>query len=186
MGVEEHLSAERLAGEIAPWLRKQLGSIRRMAISATNQARWVLLGHEKVSEKPTVEVFHGIGRAARPPKGANAEAVVVHPGGAAHPLAAALRDQETWRALDIDIADDETIQFNSVTVVYHRKTGVVEIRTPTGTAAPCARTSELAWLKSAITSIPPPADPDAAALLAAIQTVFDEWSIPGTTVLRAE
>lgn len=146
MGIHRVLSAERLAAETSPRSRQFHGMIRRMAIRETARSLWVMLGHEKVSEKPLAEPFLGIGIYARPPTGTRAEAIVANVGGAAQPVVLAARDEDTRRAIAkaVGLKADETILYNSVIVVLCRATGVVEIRTPDGEAFALALKSDVA------------------------------------------
>jgi len=119
--------------------RSILNMIRKMLVTVTRGPLWQFTGTLLMdpTQKETVqaEVFDGIGHAARPKAGANAEGIIVHVGAAAeHPVCVGTRDEGLRKAVVPDMLDDETATFNSATVVYHRKTGVVEIRTTGGTA----------------------------------------------------
>lgn len=127
---QEHISHER---------RAFFGMIGRMLVRVTRGDVWNLEGRTLISgEKETVraQVFHGIGRIARPKAGRNVEAIVVREGAAAeNPTIVAHRDLDTQKAVFPNgIGEDEQAVFNSVTLVYNRSNGTVEIRTPGGTA----------------------------------------------------
>ncbi len=145
MGIHRVLSAERLAAETSPSRRQFHGMIRRMAIRETARSLWVMLGHEKVNEKPVAEPFTGIGIFARPPTGTRAEAIVASVSGAGHPAVIAVRDEDTRRVIAkaVELKADETVLYNSVVVVLCRATGQVEIRTPDGLVFPLALKSDV-------------------------------------------
>lgn len=147
MGVEQHLSAERLAREVAPFVRKTLGTLRKMAIRATARAQWVLLGHEKVFEKPTAEVFSGIGIYARPIDAADAEVIVANISGAGNPVIIATRDETARRAMAADLGPGDTCVFNRTARVIIRANGTIEVtgstvKLGTGTFVPAGPTSD--------------------------------------------
>ena len=87
--------------------RRKLGQmIRRLRISASSGARWVLKGvsdFDSSIETENAESFDGIGFAARPKAGHNAEAITVKVGGeSGHPVIVATRSRDVVRGLFAD------------------------------------------------------------------------------------
>jgi phage gp45-like len=141
-------SSEDFAQETSAFRRFMYGMIRRFAITLAESARWQLLGQSGGAGGdevlPDVEAFTGIGFYARPPSsGGNPEAIGVGVGGTRTTVIIAVRDEATRQAVAGNIEDDETITFNSSTLVYNKKNGTVEIRTPTGTAVELALKSDV-------------------------------------------
>lgn len=184
----------------SPSTRNLFGRIRRFALGVTSRVKWQIIGHRLLDRKleaKEAELFGGIGLFARPSSGSKAEAIVVGLGddGAA-PAIVGVRDEGTRAAVVEELGgvdEDETVLFNSATVVYCKSTGVVEVRTPGGAAFALAKASELQALASdfyahihaasgAPTSGPMPSfvlpDPPS--------PVMTTPGFPGTTVLKGE
>ena len=172
-----------------PLARLLRGLVRRFSVSTTRGALWQLLGLRGLDgddEVTSVEVFHGIGIAARPPASGKPEAIVVNVGGAKAPVIVATRDQKTLDAVLADVGELEagsTLVYAAGAVIYVRANGTVEIRTPGGTAGALALEANLTALRAAIQgAVISPGDGGAAlktAILAA------SWTT-GTTVLKGE
>lgn len=123
--------------EVSSSVRTGAAMIRRMAVTLTSGAFWRVVGHKLIDGKPETrdaEVFSGIGFYSRPKAGHQVDALVVFPGGAANPIIIATRDEDARKAVAAGIAQDETIAFNSSTIVLVKANGTVEIRTAGGTA----------------------------------------------------
>lgn len=108
-----------------------LGMIRRMTIRLTSGSFWqavgLLLLDRQTEETIQAEPFSNLGFYARPKSNANAEAIVVFPGGTPESaVIVATRDEDLRRKV-ANIEQDETIVFNSAVVVHHRGNHV-EIR----------------------------------------------------------
>lgn len=144
-------SKEALAETTDPRWISVRGMVRRMVVSLTNAVKWQLTGVPLpdgnggvAPEVRSAEVFSGIGFFSRPPKTGAPEAAVLSLGGdASAPLVVATRDEKTRAEVAGDLDEDETITFNSSTIVYNKKNGTVEIRTPSGTAVELALKSDV-------------------------------------------
>jgi phage gp45-like len=130
--------AKDFARAVDPWRRRVENMIRRVPRIRAAGALWEIFGHEDESgqiETATAEDFSGIGIVARPPDGANAEAIVVNIGASiAHPVVIATRDLGTNRDV-IEVArlnTDETIVFNSGAMLKLTADGEVHIGRPGG------------------------------------------------------
>jgi phage gp45-like len=142
-----------------PLERKLRGLVRRFSVTATAAASaWKLLGLRGLDgedEAPTVELFQGVGYAARPPASGKPEAIVVNVGGARAPVIIAVRDEKTYaalRAAGIELAPGEVVIFGTAAggAVYLRAGGKVEIRTAGGTAKALAFQEDLDALRDYI------------------------------------
>ena len=121
-------------------------AIRKLTIELTSGALWNLLGLVAGDEEQSVPVFSGIGWYARPPDGANSEAVVAKMGGGSqNPAIIASRDEDTRKAVTEanDLAEDETIAFNSKCVLYLKADGTIEAKTTGGVAVALALKSDV-------------------------------------------
>ncbi|HEX6022561.1 MAG TPA: hypothetical protein VFZ00_11240 [Solirubrobacter sp.] len=120
--------------------RELAGKVRRMAVSMTNilagagtttASFWQLVGHllldNTTRETADAEVFSGVGFYARPPAGANAEAIVAFPGGPSNPVVVASRDEATRKAVAGAALQDETFVFNSKVAIRCTASGLVQI-----------------------------------------------------------
>jgi len=86
--------------------------------------------------------FQGIGITARPPSGQGI-AIAVYPEGGAEPVIVAASNPEHVFAVQAD----ETALHNSTTVIYIRRSGVVDIRPIDGTAVPLATLDDVRALR---------------------------------------
>lgn len=168
--------------------RQMLSTIRRMAVKLTEGAFWRIAGHillDRKAEAKDAEVFGGIGFHSRPPVGANAEALVAFPGGASNACIVGLRDEDTRKKV-ANIDHDETITFNSMTVVHHTNEGFVEIRTPSGAAFALPTLAEFNALRAAFNTHFHPTSPNGPISTPASATETIPVPPPtGTPVLRA-
>lgn len=143
-------TVEELARTTNPTLRRIAGALRRMAVTLTARPLWHVVGHRTLDgsdETAVAEVFPGVGFYARPSRAGKPEAIVVHVGGASHPVVIATRDEKT-RAAVASIAEDEAILYSSTAVVHVRADGTVEIRSPDGAAVPLATKADVEALKT--------------------------------------
>lgn len=119
--------------------RELAGKIRRMAVSVTNvlagagtttASFWQVVGHllldNTTKETADAEVFSGVGFYARPPAGANAEAIVAFPGGPANPAIVASRDEATRKKVAGACGQDETFVFNSQVAIRFTASGLIQ------------------------------------------------------------
>lgn len=115
------------------------GSIRRMAVKITNVFKdgvttsasfWQLLGHllldNTTQETADAEVFSGVGFYARPPAGANAEAIVAFPGGPSNPVVVASRDEATRKKVAGACGQDEAFMFTSKVAIHMTASGEIQ------------------------------------------------------------
>lgn len=169
------------------------GVIVRATLGTTAESLWrTLTGYLPDGTRAfrDAEVFSGIGVYARPPTNANAEAIVGTLGGeASAAVVLATRDEGTRRAMAGNINADETILYNSVSVVLVKSTGAIELRTANGTAVALAKASDLTRLRGAIVSAAATTlagNPTGSAALTAIVTALDAllppWPSPTTTI----
>jgi phage gp45-like len=119
--------------------RRLAGTVRRMAVSVTNvlagvgtttASFWQVVGHllldNTTKETADAEVFSGVGFYARPPAGANAEAIVAFPGGPSNPVVVASRDEATRKKVAGDAGQDETWVFNSQVALRLTNSGLIQ------------------------------------------------------------
>lgn len=119
--------------------RELAGKIRRMAVSVTNVLAgagtttvsfWQVVGHllldNTTKETADAEVYSGVGFYARPPAGANAEAIVAFPGGPANPAIVASRDEATRKKVAGACGQDETFVFNSQVAIRFTASGLIQ------------------------------------------------------------
>lgn len=167
------------------------GMIRRVAISLTAKALWQFIGFrlpDGTQETRTVEPFTGIGHYARPPNSGTPEAIVVMVGDAKNPMIIAVRDEKTRSAIAGAIAQDETMLFNSQSVVYIKADGSIEVRSSTGTAVALATLADLqALIDIFVNWTPVPMDGGAAlkAAITAYISAHSTWPV-GTKKLKGE
>lgn len=124
-------STASLRDRTSPAARDALGMIRRMAITLTDGAFWQVVGHllfDGVTREPKqVEPYTGVGFYSRPAPGSNAEAIVVHVGGAQNPAIVATRDEDLRKKVfpsSAPMGQDEAAAFNTQAVM-HVKAGKV-------------------------------------------------------------
>lgn len=170
--------------------RQMLSTIRRMAVKLTEGAFWRIAGHillDRKVEAKDAEVFGGIGFHSRPPVGANAEALVAFPGGASNACIVGLRDEDTRKKV-ANLDHDETMTFNSLTVVHHDNEGFVEIRTPNGAAFALPTLADYNRLRNAFNSHVH-TSAAAGSPTSGATSITDTIPVPsptGTTVLKAQ
>jgi hypothetical protein len=121
----------------APDRRDLVGRIRRMAITLTSKALWQLVGHalpDGRKEPRTADVFSGIGFYARPRSSDRAEAMVLFPGGAGHPVVVGTRNEDVRKAIAGGLAENESAMFNSLAIAVVKAIGTIELRSAAGVA----------------------------------------------------
>lgn len=119
--------------------RRLAGTLRRMAVAVTNvlsgvgtttASFWQVVGHllfdNTTQETADAEVFSGVGFYARPPAGANAEAIVAFPGGPSNPAIVASRDEATRKKVAGAALQDETFVFNSQVALRFTASGLIQ------------------------------------------------------------
>lgn len=110
--------------------RKLAGLARRVAVRLTDGAFWQTVGHllldNTTQETADAEVFSGIGFYARPPAGANAEAIQIHPGGPGNPVIVATRDEATRKKVAGFALQDETFVYNSQVAIRLTSGGLIQ------------------------------------------------------------
>ncbi|HEY6179067.1 MAG TPA: hypothetical protein VIX73_31655 [Kofleriaceae bacterium] len=120
-------------------MRQLAGTVRRMAVGVTNvlsgvgtttASFWQVVGHllldNTTRETADAEVFSGVGFYARPPAGANAEAIVAFPGGPSNPVVVASRDEATRKKSVGAANQDETYVYNSQVVLRLSNSGLIQ------------------------------------------------------------
>jgi hypothetical protein len=126
--------------------RRLAGLVRRLAVKVTSGTFWQVVGHllfdNKTPETLDAEVFSGGGFYWRPKAGANAEAIVVFPGGPENPVIVGMRDEDLRKKM-AQIAQDEACMVNTQAGVFITNQGFVEARQDGGTAVGLALESEL-------------------------------------------
>lgn len=103
--------------------------------------RWIITTH---GEEDTQDVFHGMGFAARPAAGANAEAIAVAVNGYDHHVIVATRDADTLRRViaKIGLELGEAMVFSSGTVLKC-SAGKIRAQSHDGTPSPLALKSDV-------------------------------------------
>jgi len=180
-------SVEELRAELDPRNLRGWGGVRRMLITYTAKALWQLTGFRKLDgtkETRDVEVFGGVGIAARPPDGAAAEAITVNVGDANAPAIVAIRDEATRQASAGDLEADETAVFNTKAIMHTKADGTVEIRGVPSILAPepmikgtTYRAAEDALIAALVTAL------GAVAAYAAAVAVLVPTTAPASTAL---
>lgn len=172
--------------DVSPTRRRLDGLVRRMVVKLSSGVFWQVLGHRLLDgtrETPQAEVFSGIGFYARPKASHRAEAIVVYPGGSSNPIVIATRDEDARRAV-ASIGEDESIAFNSSTIILIKANGTVEIRAAGGTAQPLATKADVQALANYLQSMVLTVDVPGAVTVAPAP-----GSVPtpsGTTVLKGQ
>ena len=134
------MSWTRRTGEMGA----RLANIARrfVAIDSANPLRWFVRGFQVGNDEETdaVDVFGGVGYAARPPAKAETEAIAVAINGRDHHVVVAVRDADTLQAVidDIGLSADETAIFTSKAVVKLTADGEVLIGRVGGQFKPVA------------------------------------------------
>lgn len=166
--------------------------VRRFVVTATAGPLWKLLGIRGLEgdETNTVEVFHGIGIAARPPTTGTPEAIVVNVGGAKAPVIVSTRDWKTLKSVLDQLPGDDleagsTLVYAGGAIVWVRANGTVEIRTPSGTAVPLATKADVDAIRDALnghthTYVPGTGTPTTTTINPSVPASI------GTTVLRGQ
>jgi hypothetical protein len=142
--------AERRA-QTAPPARELAGLIRRMAVTLTSGTLWRAVGHlllDRSQETKDAEVFGSLGFYSRPAAGANAEVIVVHPGGSANAVIVATRDEALRKLIDGQLGPDGAAMCNRATIILCKSDGTVEIRALGGSAAALATKADIDALKT--------------------------------------
>lgn len=119
-------NALQLRSRQSPESHRLRGLVRRVTVGLTGKL-WSLLGYE---DEPfdNVEVFGGVGIAARPRAG-KGEVIVIHVGAeSGHPVVIAARDAD----IEPELQADESALFNSVAIVTLTKDGDVIVRAKAG------------------------------------------------------
>ncbi len=131
--------------------RRLAGLVRRVAVKVTSATFWQVVGHllfdNKTPETLDAEVFSGGGFYWRPKAGANAEAIVVFPGGPENPVIVGLRDEDLRKKMT-HLDQDETAMVNSQVGVFITRDGFVEVREDGGTGVGLATIDELNNLRA--------------------------------------
>lgn len=185
MSTSTRHTAAALAQEVAPLIRRVLGSIRKMVVELTGSVAnadtkgsiWTVRGYDGVGEKFPAEVFPGVGVYGRPPDPTSSnrvqtEAVVINSGDAKNPMIVATRDERTRKASVGDLAADETAIYNSQAKVHVMADGTIEARSIGGTAVPLATKADLEALRDAIASWVPSAGDGGLALKTILTDLF--------------
>lgn len=143
-------SAEWREGTDTP-ARRLAGLVRRMAVTVTSATFWQVVGHllfdNRTKETLDAEVFSGGGFYWRPKAGANAEAIVVFPGGPENPVIVGLRDEDLRKKM-AQLDQDEAAMVNTQAGVFITSDGFVEARQDGGTGVGLAKVSELNNLRA--------------------------------------
>lgn len=162
--------------------------VRRLRISASSGALWVLSGASDFDgnvESERAEAFEGIGFASRPAAGDNAEAIVAKVGGeSGHPVIVATRNRDAFKNLESEegLAEDESALYNSSAMVKASDDGFVDLGSIGGTRQPFATLEDVVSLKEIFTAwVTAPNDGGAA-----LKTLLDDWEPAGTKKVRGE
>lgn len=150
MSSDTNNTTEEWRDQISSERRAIAGMIRVMPIKLTVGGTWRVEGHLLVDnitrETRDAAIFMGIGFASRSKGGANADAVVVFPGGSSNPVIIATRDEDARRAV-ANLEQDSTTMFNRSTIILIKPDGTVEIRASSGVASPLATKADIDALK---------------------------------------
>jgi phage gp45-like len=136
-------------------------------ISATSGGRWGVEGYSyksiesnetvtEGSDDEPVDVFQGINMTSRPLAANNAEAILVHVGGASnHPTIVALRDEDARRAYAAkygNIEAGEIAIFSASARVIVKANGEVHIESDSGAAESLATKADVQAIRDALHS----------------------------------
>lgn len=150
-------SIDEVRNRTSPRERDLSGMIRHMAIALTDGVFWQVAGHLLLDgltrETKKAEPFSGVGFYSRPAPGSNAEAILVHVGGAENPTIVATRDEDLRKKVfptTAPMLQDEAATFNTKAMMYITSASKV-IACLVGHAASAvglAKTSELNNLRA--------------------------------------
>lgn len=138
------LDESRLRETISRGATALRGMIRRFTVAATSDGLWNLLGYEG-EDDASVEPFSGIGFYSRPPaSGTDPEVITAKVGGKnRNSVIIATRDEKLRRQIsEANLAEDETIIFNSKSVIHIKADGTIEIKSAGGVASPLVTQAE--------------------------------------------
>lgn len=143
-------TVEQLAQSTNPALVRAFGAIRRLVVTLTDTAIWQIAGvlMPDGREAMRAEVFSGVGFYARPPAGAEVDAIVVMGGDATNPAIVGLRDEKTRAAVVGGMKPDEAALYNTLGLVYVKDDGTIEARSKNGTAKRLATKDDIDALAS--------------------------------------
>lgn len=169
-------------------------AIRRFVVTRTASLLWQVAGfvdaYGNTETLPAVEVFQGVGFAARPASG-RGEVIVVNVGGGQHPVAVACRDA----SIVPDLEEGETAVFNEHLIVLLKTGGTVEIKSRDGgTALALATKADLlalrAWVQIIMNAHTHPVggvQPGAGSVVSGpISIPSDPPEVNGTSVLKGQ
>jgi len=179
--VKEFRQAGNRAASALRGLIRRLTVVRTAAAAAWQVAG--IVGAYDEQEAFDADMFAGVGIAYRPPAGADVEAVVLHVGSSSsQPVIVGTR---VPALIPDDLAEDETVVFNSAAIIRIRPDGTVTVTDRVaGVALPLARLADLVALRAAITAwVPAGTLADAGNLKAAILAA--SWTT-GTSKLKGQ
>ncbi len=141
-------------------------ALRRMVVVGTSAVRWALEGFEDFDgnvEEDEAEPFTGVGFYSRPPSGDATEAVVLKIGGrSGHPVIVATRSHDGVKRVGA-VGEDETLIFNSLSVVKITAAGEIQVGAIGGPFAPLATKADLdaivLWLTAHVHTSTAPGNP---------------------------
>lgn len=142
-------TVEQLAQSTNPTLVRAFGAIRRFAIALTDTAIWQVAGvlMPDGREAMRAELFGSVGIFARPPTGAEVDAIGVMVGDATTPTLVGVRDEQTRAAVVGDLKPDETALYNSKALVHAKDDGRIQARSVGGTAKRLATVEDIENLR---------------------------------------
>ncbi len=110
--------------------RALAGLVRHVAVTLTSGDFWQTIGHllldSATQETAFAPPFSGIGFYARPPAGANVEAIQAHPGGPGNPVLIAMREEATRKKVAGFALQDETFVYNSQVAIRLTSGGQIQ------------------------------------------------------------
>lgn len=153
MSSDTNNTTEEWREQISSEFRAMAGMVRLMPIKLTVGQAWRVEGHllldSRTREVHDAPVFMGVGFASRPAPNANAEAVVVFPGGSSNPVIIATRDEDARKLINSQVDQDAAAVFNRSTIILVKPNGTVEIRAIGGTATKLPTLADYEALRSA-------------------------------------